>query len=259
MIPLIEIIHLSLKREKTILQDISWSVHEGEHWVILGANGSGKTSLLSAISAYRSLSSGIIRFLGHEYGSSDWTVLRKKIGFASSSLISKMQTSMTALEVVMSGQHAKLMNWDAPSEKEKAKALGILDLVECRSLQNRPWFSLSQGEQQRVWIGRAIMADSAILFLDEPCAGLDPVARDKFLHSVNRMALKKGPALVLVTHHVEEIMPCFSHVLFMKKGTILASGKKEQILTSANLSKAFGQKISLKKSKGRYRIEMKSP
>jgi iron complex transport system ATP-binding protein len=127
--------------------------------------------------------------------------------------------------------------------------------VECTYLEKRPWLYLSQGERQRILIGRALMADPRLLILDEPCAGLDPVARENFLHFLQRLAKSpNAPTLVLVTHHVEEITPAFSHILMLKAGRVLACGKKKQTLTADNLATAFGAPVRLTTKRGLYQL-----
>jgi iron complex transport system ATP-binding protein len=146
--------------------------------------------------------------------------------------------------------------WGRLSRADKAAARKLLRQVECEYLAERTWGVLSQGERQRVLIGRALMAKPKVLILDEPCAGLDPAAREHFLQFVQRLgAQKNSPTLVLVTHHVEEIMPVFSHVLVMKDGGILAAGKKPAVLTSKILSSAFGVRFRLRHSLGRFTLQ----
>src|SRR3989454_941689 len=227
---------LRLERGKTvILDDISWRVRRGEHWVILGGNGSGKTSLLSATTGYLSPTAGEIEVLGERYGASDWRELRKRVGLVSSSVRQMMANNEPALETVISGQYAVIDLWGPLSGADRRRGLTLLRQVECEHLAERPWGVLSQGECQRVLIGRALMARPALLILDEPCAGLDPGAREHFLQFLQRL---RGPTLVLVTHHVEEIMPAFTHVLVLKEGKVLAAGAKKKVLTSAVFSKA---------------------
>ena len=211
---------LRIERDGTvILRDVNWRVQRGEHWVILGANGSGKTSLLSALTGYLMPTSGEISVLGETYGESDWRELRKQIGLVSSSVRQMMADDEPALETVASGKYAMIGFWGRLSRTDKAKAQQLLRQVECEYLAARPWGVLSQGERQRVLIGRALMARPRILILDEPCAGLDPAAREHFLQFIQRLgAQKNSPTLVLVTHHVEEMMPVFSHVLILKNG-----------------------------------------
>jgi iron complex transport system ATP-binding protein len=250
---LLQVTDLTVRREIPILQSIHWRVRRGEHWVILGPNGSGKTSLLSALTAYLTPSAGRIEILGETYGQTDWRELRKRIGLVSSSVQQMVRDDETALHAVLSGKEAMINFWGQASPADQKKALRILKEVECAPLKDRPWAYLSQGERQRVLIGRALMADYRLLILDEPCAGLDLVARERFLRFLGNVAGKKeGPALVLVTHHVEEILPTFSHLLLLKKGKVLASGKKDSVLTSRRLTEAFETPLRLKKSGGRY-------
>ncbi|HXS67203.1 MAG TPA: ATP-binding cassette domain-containing protein, partial [Candidatus Polarisedimenticolia bacterium] len=160
-----------------------------------------------------------------------------------------------ALETVISGKYAMIDFWGEATARDLAAARKILRQTECTHLADRAWLVLSQGERQRVLIGRALMAKPRLLILDEPCAGLDPAAREHFLQFLQRIGSRPGaPTLVLVTHHVEEIMPVFSHVLVLKKGRVLASGKKEKNLTGNLLSQAFGERTQLKKTKGRYAL-----
>jgi iron complex transport system ATP-binding protein len=245
---------LSIERGGTaILRDVDWRVQRGEHWVILGANGSGKTSLLSALTGYLMPTRGEISVLGETYGHSDWRELRKKIGLVSSSVRQMMSDDEPALETVASGKYAMIDFWGRVTRTEKSRALKLLRQVECEYLADRPWRVLSQGERQRVLIGRALMARPRVLILDEPCAGLDPAAREHFLHFVQRLGAKKNsPTLVLVTHHVEEIMPVFSHVLLLKNGQVLASGDKMAALNARNLSEAFNARMKLRRAGERY-------
>jgi iron complex transport system ATP-binding protein len=244
---------------KTILDSINWTVKQGEHWVILGANGSGKTSLLNTLAAYLTISQGGFELFGYKYGTSDWRELRKRIGLVSDSILSKINLHETCIETVASGRHAMINYWGRIPEEEHDRTTEILSKIDCEHLAERRWGSLSQGEKQRILIGRALMADSRILILDEPCAGLDPVARENFLAFLSRL-VQDNSALVLlfVTHHVEEIMPFLSHVLIMKDGKILAAGQKEKVLISAILSTAFDTNIELSGENSRYSISIKT-
>lgn len=240
-----------------ILNGVNWHVERGQHWTILGANGSGKTSLLSALTGYLMPTAGEISLLGETYGESDWRELRKKIGIVSSSVRQMMAEDEAALETVASGKYAMIDFWGRVTRTEKAQALRLLQQIECAYLANRPWRVLSQGERQRVLIGRALMAKPRVLILDEPCAGLDPAAREHFLQFIQRLGKKKSsPTLVLVTHHVEEIMPVFSHVLVLKDGGVLASGKKDETLSSRKLSQAFNANTKLEMRGNRYTLKV---
>jgi len=247
---------LRIERGGTIiLHDVQWRVEHGQHWVILGANGSGKTSLLSALTGYLMPTAGQISLLGETYGRSDWRELRKKIGIVSSSIRQMMSDDEPALETVASGKYAMIDFWGKITSAEKKEAHRLLRQVECDYLADRPWQVLSQGERQRVLIGRALMAKPRVLILDEPCAGLDPAARENFLQFIQRLGQhKNSPTLILVTHHVEEIMPVFSHVLMLKNGAVLAVGQKNDALTSKNLSTAFHSPMRLKTRANRYSL-----
>jgi len=250
---------LHIERSGTvIIDDISWRVAAGQHWAILGANGSGKTSLLSALTGYLMPTAGEISVLGKQYGEADWRELRQRIGLVSSSVRQMMAEDEPALETVASGKYAMIDFWGRITRAEKAQAMKLLRQIECVHLAARPWSVLSQGERQRVLIGRALMARPRVLILDEPCAGLDPAAREHFLQFIQRLGLhKNAPTLVLVTHHVEEIMPAFSHVLVLKAGRVLAVGKKAAVLNSKNLSAAFGAPMKLQHTAARYELKVK--
>ncbi len=256
--PILEVKNMSIRRDGTmILRDISWRVARGQHWVMLGANGSGKTSLLSALTGYLMPTSGEISVLGERYGASDWRELRKQIGLVSSSVRQMMAEDEPALDTVASGKHAMIDCWHTPPRADRSRAARLLQQVECAHIAERPWSVLSQGERQRVLIARALMAQPRLLILDEPCAGLDPAAREHFLQFIQRLGRRKNaPTLVLVTHHVEEIMPVFTHLLLLKSGCVLAAGRKSTVLNSANLSQAFNARIKLSRRAGRYAMNV---
>ena len=256
--PVLAISQLRIERSGTVILDgVNWRVEPGQHWVILGGNGSGKTSLLSALTGYLMPTAGDIALLGKTYGGFDWRELRKRIGIVSSSVRQMMGDDEPAIETVASGKYAMIDFWGKITRRERAQALKLLQQVECGRLAERPWRVLSQGERQRVLIGRALMARPRLLILDEPCAGLDPAAREQFLQFIQRLGRdKNAPTLVLVTHHVEEIMPVFSHVLTLKAGRVLASGEKNGILTAKHLSETFGARVTLRRKDGRYAMSI---
>src|ERR1700744_4444064 len=180
--------HLTVRRADTVILDhVSWRVSPGQHWVILGSNGSGKTSLLSALTGYLSPTHGEISVLGETYGESDWRDLRGHVGLVSSSIRQMMAEEEAALTTVISGKYAMIDYWGRVKVADRVEAARILRRVEASYLADRPWRVLSQGERQRVLIGRALMAKPKLLILDEPCAGLDPVAREHFLQFVDRL------------------------------------------------------------------------
>jgi iron complex transport system ATP-binding protein len=245
---------LRIVRGRTeILGAVDWRVRRGEHWVILGPNGSGKTSLLRAITGYLSPTSGGIALLGSTYGESDWRDLRLEVGLVTSALQASIPPAEPALETVVSGRYAQLDLWAKPTRAERAEGRRLLGFVGARRLAGREWLYLSQGERQRILIARALMARPKLLILDEPCAGLDPVAREEFLWFLESLARRRGgPALILVTHHAEEIMPSFTHALLLRGGLVFSSGPKDAVVTSRGLGGAFGARIAVRKAHGRY-------
>jgi iron complex transport system ATP-binding protein len=247
--PILELNDLNLRRgEAGILNGIDWRVEQGEHWVIMGPNGCGKTSLLKVITGYMTASSGELSLLGHRYGKCDWRELRLKIGIVSSALQASIPAAETALDTVISGRYAQLDLWVKPREEDRKRARHLLRFFGAGALEKRPWLYLSQGERQRILLARALMASPRLLILDEPCSGLDPVARESFLAYIQRLALhRRAPALILVTHHVEEIMPCFTHLLLLRKGKTLGHGALRTVLTPENLGRAFGKTLRLRR------------
>jgi iron complex transport system ATP-binding protein len=256
--PVIEVSDLVVERDVSILRGIDWRVERGQHWVIVGANGSGKTSLLRALTGYFPPTTGTIRVLGQTYGRSDWRELRKQVGLVSSSVHQLMPEGETALAAVVSGKLAMIGQWGEVADADRSTAVKILRRIEASSLAERPWLHLSQGERQRVLIGRALMADPRLLILDEPCAGLDPVAREHFLQFLDRLARSKSaPAMVLVTHHVEEITAAFSHLIVLKQGKVIAAGPRGDLLNSKTLSAAFDAEVRLTRRAGRYSLAVR--
>jgi iron complex transport system ATP-binding protein len=256
--------HVSVTRgERDILRNINWEVREGEHWALIGGNGSGKTSLLKVLLGYLTPTTGEIAMPGRQAAidsiDQDWDAWRKKIGFVSSSIAELIEPTESALDVVMAGRHAMVNYWQRDNsvmETDRKAAEKILKKINCRHLAYEPWAYLSQGERQRLLIGRALMAPGLeVLILDEPCAGLDPMAREHFLHFIQGMTAKGNfKSLIMVTHHVEEIFPDITHAMVIRDGTAIASGEKKEALTSRTVSLAFGGDLKLRSREARYRI-----
>ncbi|HWO78411.1 MAG TPA: ABC transporter ATP-binding protein [Bacillus sp. (in: firmicutes)] len=239
------ILHLenvSLRRgNQWILQDINWRVENGEHWVLLGLNGSGKTSILNLLNAYTFPTKGNMNVLGFEFGKTYLAErLRKKIGYVSSALQQKFHPGDNAFEVVLSGAFASISLYEDPTDEMRKKAVKLLQELGCISYANREYETLSQGERQRVLIARALMADPSMLILDEPTSGLDFIAREQLLESVEELAKKHdAPTIIFVTHHVEEILPVFNKALLLKEGRVFAAGNTREIISSQQLSEFF--------------------
>ena len=258
-----EMENVSVQRNgRKILGEINLTVERDQHWVILGGNGSGKTSLLNVLMGYLTPTTGDVHLRGREdavnSASQSWDDWRKRIGFVSSSISQLIDPGETALEIVLSGRHSMVNYWqhgdDNPAEIRAAEK--VLEKVNASSLRDQSWATMSQGERQRVLIGRALMSQKMeILVLDEPCAGLDPVAREHFLQFVEELTAKGSfRSLLLVTHHVEEIIPAITHALVLKEGQVIAQGEKRRALNSFSLSEAFGAELKLRSRLGRYRL-----
>jgi iron complex transport system ATP-binding protein len=256
MQPVLEVTGLRVERGHTaILRGLDWRIAQGEHWVILGANGCGKTTLLKALTGFLSPTAGDFAVLGHRYGEADWRELRLHLGVVTSAFAASVPPSEVALDTVISGKYAQLDLWHAGTRADRVAARRLLRLAGLSRLVDREWAYLSQGERQRILIARALMARPRLLILDEPCAGLDPVARAKFLVFLDKLARQRGaPSLVLVTHHVEEITPAFTHALILKTGRVIAAGPRDETLTSRNLSTAFGAPLRLTRRRGKLAL-----
>jgi iron complex transport system ATP-binding protein len=249
--PILQVQDLTVRRDRTVILDrVNWCVQRGENWVILGANGSGKTSLLRALTGYLAPTSGEIDLLGRRFGESDWRELRLHIGVVTNSFSMLVPLCEVALDTVVSGKFAQLDLWARVAPADRAAARKQLQRVGGAHLADREWQHLSQGERQRVLIARALMAKPRLLILDEPCAGLDPVARRDFLATVERLARGRGaPALVLVTHHVEEITPTFTHALLLRGGQVLEAGPCGKVITAGRLSEVFSAPARLRRNR----------
>lgn len=254
---ILEVRNLSIHRSGfKILDEVSWQVHRGEGWAILGANGSGKTSLLKALVGYLTPSSGDVVVLGESFGHSDWRELRKAVGMVSSGVANLMHEEDTGLEIVVGGKFASIGSWGRVSKADRNRALELLESVEGIHLGSKPWSVFSQGERQRVLIARALMGSPKVLILDEPCSGLDPAAREEFLTFITRhAAFAHAAPLLFVTHHVEEIMPCLTHALVLKTGRVSTACPIEQ-LNSGVLSEAFSRKVTLRRKNQRFMLTM---
>lgn len=243
----VQIVDASYKRDHTyILKDINWTVQSGEHWAIMGLNGSGKTSLLKLINGYIFPSEGEITVLDKKFGEYDFRELRKSIGWVSSSLQEALYASETVEEIVISGKYASIGLYEKPDKSEINNANHLLEQFDCDNLSKRMYYTLSQGEKQKIILARALMSTPKLLILDEPCTGLDIFARESFLSLIERIGRDgSSPNLLYVSHHIEEILPIFSNILLLKEGSIFSSGKKEDILTAPNLTRFFEREVEV--------------
>ena len=236
-----------------ILRDIRWQVMPGEHWVVLGANGAGKSSVLSIVAGYEWPSLGRVAVLGEVYGKCDMRTLKERIGWVSSALFGWLPVGQSARQVAATGIHATIGNWQELSAQDLIRADDALRSIGAFAFRNKRYGVLSQGEKQRVMIARALVTQPELLILDEPCAGLDPGARERLIGDVDRLCAKRdGPTLILVSHHVEEIPDHATHALLLKEGGTLASGPLEDVLTNERLSELYEYPCKVGSANGRF-------
>jgi iron complex transport system ATP-binding protein len=252
---LIDFRDVSLWRgEHRLVGPVDWAVELDERWVIIGPNGAGKTSLLRIAAAAEHPSTGIAFVLGERLGRVDVSELRARIGLSSSALAQRIPTDEVVRDLVVSAGYAVLGRWrERYEEVDYQRAEDMLESLGAEHLVDRTYGTLSEGERKRVLIARALMTDPELLLLDEPAAGLDLGGREELVARLTDLAADpEAPALVLVTHHVEEVPPGFSHCLLLAEAQVVAAGLLPDVLTSENLSTAFGQRIALEFVDGRY-------
>jgi len=246
---------VSVIRSGSLLLDgVDWRVERGERWVLVGPNGSGKTTLMSVASTYLWPSRGDVAVLGRVVGTADVRELRKSIGIVSAALETRIPGQISALEVVLAGATGAIAPWwDRHSARAGEKAREMLDVVGCAALGDRRFELLSSGEKQRVQIARALMLDPSLLLLDEPAAGLDLGAREQLAMLLSRLNRdQRLAAIVVVTHHVEEIAPGTTHALVLRGGRVVAAGAAGATITGPVLSEAFGLGLIVDQAGGRF-------
>jgi iron complex transport system ATP-binding protein len=238
----------------SLLAGVDWQVELDERWVVLGANGAGKTTLLRLAAAQLHPSTGVVDVLGERLGRVDVFELRTRVGLCSAALATRVPGDEVVSDVVISAGYAVLGRWRERYEQtDTARAAELLAGFGVGHLAGRAFGTLSEGERKRVLIARAMMTDPELLLLDEPAAGLDLGGREDLLARLWQLAADPdAPATVLVTHHVEEIPPGFTHALLLADGAVVAQGLLDEVITEVNLSKAFGQDLRLLAADGRY-------
>jgi iron complex transport system ATP-binding protein len=253
-----EILHLSdvavRRGAATILADVAWTVSAGERWVIVGPNGAGKSTLVAVAATTLFPSRGLVRVLGGEIGAVDARELRRRIGVASALVAGRLEPSQTARDVVLTGRSAALAPWwDRFTNRERARATALLGGLGVDGLAGRTFGTLSTGERQRVLLARTLMPDPDLVLVDEPAAGLDLRAREELVDSLAAMAAAPRPAaIVLVTHHLEEVPPGFGHALVLAAGRVVAAGPIESALADGPLSAAYGIPLRVARDGGRW-------
>ncbi len=246
---------VSVRRgDTTLLADVDWSVELDERWVVLGPNGAGKTTLLRLAGAELHPSSGVVEVLGRRLGRVDVFELRTRIGLSSAALGLRVPADEVVRDMVISAGYAVVGRWrESYDPMDAERADGLLDALGLRGLATRAYGTLSEGERKRALIARALMTDPELLLLDEPAAGLDLGGREDLVGRLTTLANDPdAPASVLVTHHVEEIPPGYSHGLLLRGGRVVAAGLLDDVLTDENLSATFGLPLAVQRRRGRY-------
>ncbi len=238
----------------TLLDRVSWTVQDGERWIVLGPNGAGKTTLMQIVGAHMHPSSGKARILGERLGRVDLVDLRTRIGHSSTKVADLIPAGESAEDAVLSAAYAVTGRWQEQYDDEDvARRDQIMVELGIGHLRKRTFGTLSEGERKRVLIARALMTDPEMLILDEPAAGLDLGAREDLISSLELVSSDpQAPVLIMVTHHVEEIPVGFTHVLLLREGQVVAAGPIAATLSEQNLNRAFGARFELTHSNGRY-------
>ncbi|MCX4474057.1 ABC transporter ATP-binding protein [Micromonospora sp. NBC_01655] len=230
-----------------LLRDVDWRVELDERWVVLGPNGAGKTTLLSLAAGRLHPTTGTAHVLGERIGRTDVNELRMRIGLSTAALAERVPAEERVADVVVTAAWSVVGRWrESYDRTDESRAHALLGQLGIGHLADRAYGTLSEGERKRVQIARALMTDPELLLLDEPAAGLDLGGREDLVARLAELAYDPdAPALVLVTHHVEEIPPGFTHALLLREGGVVAQGLLTHTLTADNLSKTFGLPLTV--------------
>ena len=238
----------------TLLHDVSWTVRGDERWVVLGANGAGKTTLLQVAAGSIRPAAGGVELLGEDLADTDLDDLLPRVGWASAALADRLPADERVLDVVLTASYASVRRGiERYDDVDEARARDLLAQLGCRALTERAFGTLSEGERKRVQLARALMTDPEILLLDEPAAGLDLGAREALLRTLTRLAEDPtAPALVLVSHHVEEVPAGFTHAMLLREGQVVAAGPIREVMRSSLMSACFGLPLLVFRRGDRY-------
>lgn len=237
-----------------ILDGIDWEVGPGQRWAVLGPNGSGKTTLLRVAGMRLLPTRGMVEVLGETYGRCDARAVRRRVAFVSQNILRGLRPTLSAHEVVLTGRHAALETWwNRYEEDDHRRARRLLAAAGLSAAAERPFGVLSEGERQQVLLARALMGDPELILLDEPAAGLDLGARERLVVYLAALASDPAtPALVLVTHHVEELPAGISHAALVRHGRLVAAGRVADVLTTDAVSSCFGIPVTVERADGRW-------
>jgi iron complex transport system ATP-binding protein len=255
MTAVIDLVDVTVRRGRaTLLDNVSWRVEEDERWVVLGANGAGKTTLVQLCSAQIHPTDGVAGILGEVLGTVDVFELRPRIGWTSAAVAERIPRDERVRDVVVSASYGVVGRWrERYDELDHERAYDLLVEVGAGALADRTFGTLSEGERKRVQIARALMADPELLILDEPAAGLDLGGREDLVSTLSVLAEDPySPATVLVSHHVEEVPPGFTHALMLRAGRVVVQGPIHDVMTAENLTATFGMTLQLTHEDGRY-------
>jgi len=243
----------------TLLDKVTWSVDEGERWVLLGPNGAGKTTLVQIAGARMHPTSGRADVLGERLGAVDIFELRPRIGLSSAAFAETLPAHEKVGDVVLTAAYAVAGRWrETYDDFDERRAADLLKVFGVAHLTDRTFGTLSEGERKRVQLARSLMTDPELLLLDEPAAGLDLGGRETLVADLAELAGDRhSPVLVLVTHHVEEIPPGFTHAMLLRDGKIVASGVLDDVLTDDNLSQTFGIPLQVRRNGNRWTAQMR--
>ena len=253
--PAIELIGVSRVEDgQLILRDVDWTVRPDERWIVLGRNGSGKSTLLRIASLYLHPSRGIVRVLGEELGRTDVRRLRRRIGYSAAAFADLLRPALSVRDVVMTAKFAALEPWwHTYDDTDRERAVEMLARVGCDALAPHLFATLSSGERQRVLLARTLFTEPGVVLLDEPTAALDLAGREELVANLDALAKDATtPPIVLVTHHVEEIPPSFTHALLLRGGEVLTQGPIADCMEADTLSACFDIPLELARRDGRW-------
>ena len=249
-----------LRDQKPILNNVDWQVQSDQRWVIIGPNGAGKTTLLRVAASQIHPSTGTAKLLGSTLGQVNVFDLRTRIGFASNAMSSHIPNSEPVLDAVMTASYGITGRWNEKyDDVDERRARRVLAEWQLDELADRAFGTLSDGEKKRAQIARAVMPDSELLLLDEPVASLDMAAREHTISVLgNYASAPTAPAIIMVTHHIEEIPAGFTHALILSRGQVYAAGEIDSTLTTEKISGAFGFGLEVSKEGGRFRVKARN-